>query len=341
MVEKHITPGDLAGKTIDIHSHCGISMKAYASTEYPFCQSVESLSYRQRLCNVDYGVTFPFSSELYFDVRKLVDEGRAVAAENPYENAPYVAENRMLFTEVFGLCPELTGRFLPFVMADPGRKVAEQIAALETLEEQHPIYGIKIAPVQCQSKVSTLLDVGRDLMAYAEERDLPLLFHVTTHKEEGFSQASDTFRVIERYPTLRYCLAHCIGFDKDFLERAGRMDNVWVDTSALKIQVQATHENQDFMASPEERFDWDYSDHRAVMRSIVERYPDTILWGTDSPFYTYISRRMQGEGKYFEFRLKGTYEEEKEALDALPPELRARAGTQNAIEFLFGRGAGK
>ncbi len=335
-MKRHIDRSDLEGKIIDIHSHCGISMKAYATAEYPYCQSVESLDYRLRLCGVDYGVTFPFSPELYFDVRKLADEGRAVPAEKPFSDAPYVAENRLLLTEIYELLPELSDRFMPFVMADPGRKVSDQIAALEELENRYPIYGLKISPVHCQSKVTELLDRGRDMMKFAEERRLPVLFHVTVHKEEEFSQASDTFSVIERYPDIRYCLAHCIGFDRSYLERAGEMQNVWVDTSALKIQVQATYENQAFMASPEERFDWDYSDHTSTMTSLVERFPETIIWGTDSPFYSFISRRMQGEGEYVDFRLKGTYEQEKAALDALPPELRMRAGSKNAVAYLFG-----
>ena len=37
-----------------------------------------------------------------------------------------------------------------------------------------------------------------------------------------------------------------------------------------------------------------------------------------------------------EFRLKATYEDEKAALDALPPTLRDRACAANAVAFLFG-----
>ena len=81
MREKRISPDDLHGKTIDIHSHTGLSLKAFASGEYPYCQSVESLRYRQRLAGVDYTVTFPFSPELFFDVRTLVETGRAAPAD--------------------------------------------------------------------------------------------------------------------------------------------------------------------------------------------------------------------------------------------------------------------
>jgi hypothetical protein len=114
------------------------------------------------------------------------------------------------------------------------------------------------------------------------------------------------------------------------------MPNVWVDTAALKIQVQCVREASGIMAPETEGFEADYSDHKKVMGALMERYPETILWGTDSPWYTFICRRKQGEGSFREFRLKGSYEEEKAALDSLPDDLRLRACNANVREFLFG-----
>ena len=65
-------------------------------------------------------------------------------------------------------------------------------------------------------------------------------------------------------------------------------------------------------------------------------FPERIVWGTDSPCYSYIARRLQGEGRYLDFRLKGTYEQEKAALDALPPGLRRKVACSNTAAFLFG-----
>jgi hypothetical protein len=141
---------------------------------------------------------------------------------------------------------------------------------------------------------------------------------------------------VERHPSIRFCLAHCIGFDRDFLEQADRLPNAWVDTSALKIQVEAAFRGERFMARPQARFDWDYGNHLSVMKSLVERFPDTILWGSDSPYYSYISRRLQAEGTFYEFKLKGTYEQEKAALDALTPELQRKVAGSNTAAFLFG-----
>ena len=71
------------------------------------------------------------------------------------------------------------------------------------------------------------------------------------------------------------------------------------------------------------------------MQALVERFPRTIIWGTDSPYHSYITRRLQGEGVYAEFRLKGTYEQEVAALAALSSEQQAQ-NNANALAFLFG-----
>ena len=84
--------------------------------------------------------------------------------------------------------------------------------------------------------------------------------------------------------------------------------------------------------------DADFSDHLSVMRTLCESYPRMILWGTDSPCYSYICRRKQGEGTVHEFRLKATYADEVAALECLPGELKSRVSGLNTLEFLFGGG---
>jgi hypothetical protein len=71
------------------------------------------------------------------------------------------------------------------------------------------------------------------------------------------------------------------------------------------------------------------------MQELVARFPNTIVWGSDSPYHSYVTRRLQGEGVYRNFRLKGTYEDEKAALDRLAPAQRGRI-SDNAIALLFG-----
>jgi len=337
MAIRRMESSDLEGKTIDVHSHVGVSLKSYACIEYPYAQTIEGLYYRQLAGHVDVNVVFPFSPDLHFDLHKLIG-GTVTADVPPISPAPYIKENRLLMQEVFSWCPELQHRFLPFVSVDPGRNVAEQIAELERLESEFPIYGIKILPVFCQTPVTKLLDEGQPILEFARTRNLPFLLHTTCDLREEYSNAKLAFEVIEQNRDLRFCLAHCIGFDREYLDRAASLGNVWVDTSAMKIQVDlVTQGILDFLG--ERRFDADYSDYRCVMQRLVEIYPQTMLWGSDSPAYSYIVRRRQGqrENDFLDFRLKGTYEQEVAALNCLPPSSRRAACNGNTLKFLFGK----
>jgi predicted TIM-barrel fold metal-dependent hydrolase len=335
MVEPKTRRADLLGKIIDIHSHAGIQIREAAQISFPYCASIEDLAYRQKANGVDVSVVFPTGPDLFFDLPILIETGRKVLAAHPFSRAPYERENRLLLTDVFRFCPEHSGRFLPFVSVDPARLVQEQIAILRELEAEFPIYGVKIAPVSTQTSVMELLGPGEAFFDYFAGRNWPILFHVAVSQGEEYSQAADTLTVIERHPELRYCLAHCIGFHREFLERADALPNVWVDTSALKIQAELAYQDSPLMALPPDRIDIDFSNHVEIMQALVERFPKTIIWGTDSPYHSYITRRLQGEGVYAEFRLKGTYEQEKAALDALTPAQRAQ-NNANALAFLFG-----
>lgn len=335
MARQRLSREDLVGKTIDAHAHLGVSLKAYGACEYPYAQSAEGLYYKQRSGGVDVNVVFPFTADLHFDPKRLI-AGEMRPAARPISPVPYAGENRLLLREIYDYCPEIDDHFLPFVCIDPARKIGEQIEELVALERDYPIYGIKVNPVGCQSRAIELFDAGAPLLDFAEERDLPLLFHTTFLPGEEYSQASDIFRIIDARPGLRFCLAHCIFFHREFLQRADSAANVWVDTSALKIQVELLLLELGKTVQREQIIDADFDDHTSVMRTLCELFPNTIIWGTDAPAYAYICRRKQGEGQWIDFRLKGVYEDEIAALDALSPEARTRASNINTLHFLFG-----
>jgi predicted TIM-barrel fold metal-dependent hydrolase len=336
MADKHLSAADLRGKIIDAHSHLGIDLQAFSRQEYPSAQSLEGLYYRQKALGVDVNVVFPYGGDLFFDPSGFRD-GVKRPAVDPVSPVPYGVENESVMREIFLYNPEHRRRFLPFVCADPGRMAEQQVACLNELEREYPIYGIKISPVSCQSNIARLLDEGRPILDFARKRNLPFLFHTTVADNEQYSQARDCFDVIDANRDLRFCLAHCIGFHRESLQRADGMENVWVDTSALKIQVQCARENNGIVAPEGLRIEADYSDHIAVMRALVDAFPRTMIWGTDSPCYVYICRRKQGEGAFVDFRLKARYEDEKAALDALSQENRMRVANQNTIDFVFGK----
>jgi hypothetical protein len=109
-------------------------------------------------------------------------------------------------------------------------EVSKQLAA------RYPVYGIKVQPALCQSRAMELLGVP-ELFDFALANNLPMLFHATSDPAEGYSYAGDIFNLIDAFPKIRYCLAHCLIVHRGFLEEADRRPSVWVDTAALKIQA--------------------------------------------------------------------------------------------------------
>ncbi len=334
MAVRHITREQLTGKTIDVHAHVGVWLKALYCGDFPYAQSLEGLYYRQKSGGVDFNVVFPFCSDLYFDTQKLRN-GILTPADDPISPAPFAAENRSLLHEIFEICPELSGRFLPFISIDPLRAVDEQIAELTALDEQYPIYGVKVNPVISQSKAIELLGPGTPLLDFAEERNWPLLFHASTIEGEEYSQATDILQIAESRPGIRFCLAHCLLYNRELLAKAASMSNVWIDTAAMKIQVDLANKLiADDVISGELLIDADYTDFRKVMQTICGMYPEMMLWGTDSPAYSFFCVRKEGKDRTSVFKFKGTYEDEIEALRCLPADLQAKMSNSNILAFL-------
>ena len=227
----------LKGKVIDCHNHIGVSIKAYACLEYPYAETVESLYCKQQSAGVDVSIIFPFTPDLHFNLRSLISKGINISDRKPFSEVPFGLENNLIMYELSRFNPEYRENFIPFVSADPMRKIDAQIKYLESLEKKYPIYGIKINPTSSQSRIDSLLKKGEPLLKYARERNIPFLFHTSPSTDDYYSYVGDSLKVIEKNPDVRFILAHAIVFHKGFLDIADSMPNVWVDTAALKIQV--------------------------------------------------------------------------------------------------------
>jgi len=327
---------DLTGKVIDAHSHAGVALGAYAKAEYPYAQTIEGLYYRQRQGRVDLNVVFPFSSDLYFDMRGLVG-GNHVKARRPVSPVPFQVENTLLLREVFDYCPEISHRFLPFISVDPARETRAQMRHVEKVAKRYPVYGIKINPVMCQSPVAALLGLGQCFLSLAQERNLPILMHTSSVPADVCSYAGDAFKVIDANPGIRFCLAHCILFSRPFLDRALASPNTWVDTAAFKIQVDLCRDlAEKGVISRRDLVEADFTNYDDVFAAVCSRYGDRIIWGTDSPAYAYICRRQLNRTKWQDFAYKGTYEDEIRLLRNSSPHVRQNISNRNTISFLMG-----
>ena len=129
---------DLAGKVIDGHSHAGVCLAKYGRAEFPYAQTIEGLYYQQRSGGVDVNVVFPFTADLFFDLKKLVG-GHHARARAPVSPVPFQVENTLLLREVFDYCPELSRRFLPFISVDPARETRAQLRVIKQLLKRYPV----------------------------------------------------------------------------------------------------------------------------------------------------------------------------------------------------------
>jgi hypothetical protein len=197
IAEKHLHREDLVGKVIDAHSHIGIALREAAQINFPYCSSAEDLAYRRKANGVDFAVVFPISPAFYYDLPTIVETGDLRPAARPISRVPYERENRLLLTDVYQFCPEHSRQFLPFISVDPGRLIDEQIASLEELEQEFPIYGVKIHPLMVQSKALALLDVGAPLLAFFAARNWPVL--VIAHIGRAYcpEDVGDAFEVLK------------------------------------------------------------------------------------------------------------------------------------------------
>lgn len=325
-------PADLKNKTIDVHTHIGVSPAAYLSGAYPYCQSVESLLYRMDHNGVDAAIAFPLGEGVFFDARRYIAESRRVPAQPRLTPAPFVRENRLLCEEVYEKPLATPGRVLPFASVDPGRFIKHQMTALERLTDEYPIYGLKCSGIMVQSSHRHFLKKAECFVRFAEERNLPMLLHSTAHAGDKYSHNLINLDVAHAFPAVRFCLAHCLGFDKARLDEADAMPNVWVDSAAMKIQV----EIPEIHPPAEQRFPSEYPNFRRVFRDLVEAYPTTMIWGSDSPYYTFYEKRRYADGSVVDFVYHATYEQEREALDALDAKGRRQAANANTLRFLFG-----
>ncbi len=306
---------------IDCHNHLGADLFFYLNGYYPYAQDLPALVTEGRRHGIDRWVVFPMVANLTFDVAAM-RAGRL--APGGLETVPYAFENERMLREIYELHPALGRRTLPFAMLDPMREPAAQVRRLRELHAQFPFYGLKIQATMIQADIKALLGEGRGFLELAEELDLPFLIHSSVAADDPWSQAVDIMKVAEATPTVRFCLAHSCRFDRACLDRVAELPNTWFDCSAHRIHCESAVSNLPFVAAPERRFPADYRDPTAVLHAMAEAYPTKLMWGSDSPFQSYVAKH---DGRIVS--LVSTYEQETACLHALPERLRQAVGCDN------------
>ncbi|MGE9290288.1 MAG: amidohydrolase family protein [Puniceicoccales bacterium] len=308
---------------IDAHNHIGIEWINYLLGDHPYAQSLEDLFIKARSTPVTHWVAFPFVSYAREFPALTPDAG------DIFSEVPYALANLRLLEEVQRDAEEKPRAVLPFVMVDPERDVHKQVKALRKMSESHSIFGIKVQSTIIQSRIARLMDESKALVDLAAEWDVPMLIHSSIHPEDAWSQCSDILAVAESRPEVRFVLAHSCRFHRPSLDRIAELSNAWFDCSAHRIHCQLAVGDSLAVARTEDRFVSDYRNPAEVLRDLYESYPNKLIWGTDSPYYSWRSSRGELPESFL-----SSYEGEWDCVEALPVAGRKAVTSGNTLAWL-------
>ncbi len=312
---------------IDCHNHIGVDLLFYLRGEFPYAQHLSTMILEGRALGVDRWIVFPMVSNLSLDFAKM----RSGQIEFPggHEHVPYAFENRRMLREIYELFPQLGKSTLPFVMLDPMRETAGQAAELKKLRSEYKFYGLKIQSTIIQSDIKALTHQGRCFLELAEEWNIPFLIHSSVNPADIWAQAKDILTIAEANPRIRFCLAHSCRFDRECLDRVKALPNTWFDCSAHCIHCDCAVQDLSVVAPISRRFHSDFQNPARVIADLAAAYPDKFMWGSDSPFYSYVGQLDGGL-----LALVSSYEKELAALKAQPANVIQRIAQDNILRFL-------
>lgn len=312
---------------IDCHNHVGVELLLWLNDWYPYGQQADSLAlHRQH--DIAHWVVFPCVSYSALDLAGL-QRGEIILPDNA--DVPYAFENRRLLEEIRFVDPHLAPpeAFIPFAMLDPARRQKDQVSELRALYHEYPFAGLKTQPTIIRAPILNLLEDGSVFLDLAEELDLPFLIHTGVSPSEEWSRPEDILQVVEARPGIRFILAHSCRFDKPSLDRIAELPNAWFDCSAHGIHCLGATKGLQIVAQGDRLFPSDYSRPGQVLIDLAEAYPDKLIWGSDSPYYSWRSKTEKGW-----MELPSTYEKEVSYVREIPEPLQRKVAFENAIRFL-------
>lgn len=316
----------MPSRIIDGHSHVGVDLLFYLHGDYPYSQDLPALVENAGATAITDWIVFPFVTNQTFSTRAMIQGGLEI---DPDPGTPYAFENRRLLQEIYDYFPEFSDSIIPFAMLDPSRQVREQVIALRKLRNDYNFHGFKIQATIIQSPIRSLMETGAAFLQLAREWNLPFIIHSSISENDPWSQCSDILDIAEANPDIRFCLAHACRFDLPSLERLAGMPNTWFDCSAHRIHCESVMRDLPNVAIKAHRFPSDYRYPERVLADLHQTFPNKMIWGSDSPFHSWITRK----GK-LPFKLKSTYQAECDCLLTQEDRVIRDIACNNTLEFL-------
>jgi len=320
---------------VDAHTHVGADAALFHGGSFPYALTAEDAVLRMDRTGVRYAVCFPFIYTAYFSLPDFV-HSRFVRSPGDLCRVPYQFENQRLCQEIYEAFPDTAQRLLPFAFFDPEREPEAQVACLEELAARYPIFGLKTATSYLQSHIRALLGPGRSLLDFSARYDLPVTLHTAVIPGDPWADVFSILEVVESRPDVRFALAHTCRFDRRALDRADALENCFVDFSAFHIHCKLARQDHAAVAGRDNRFPADYTRHAAAMQAVAEAYPETVLWGSDTPAHQFMSRFVDEHGKEHWMHLTCEVDRETDELRKLPAAMQHRIGYENTVRYLFG-----
>lgn len=304
----------LDGKLCDIHTHSvGMDLHHLIKGKYPISQNIYDLSKIVRDNFVDYAITFPQCTTLYYNTPLIWE--KSIFEPSGFCDFPYQYENFALVHQIYQLQID---NLIPFLSISSQAKVCEQISHIYDLWNKYGIYGLKFHATTERSSV--LDDSFRPFVELAIDLNIPMMLH-TAH--DLYAHPMRAIELASQYPKLRVCLAHAARFDMNVINiiKDNNLNNVFVDCAPLlrlcSIMRNRPHmDNVLFMET-------DYHNSMGVLQYLYELLPNNLLWGTDIP----CNRYKEHDNKIIDYN---------DDVEVIINFKHRKNISENSVNFLFG-----
>ncbi|MCE9590692.1 MAG: amidohydrolase [Planctomycetes bacterium] len=295
----------------DVHNHVGLDFAFYLRGWWPYASTARDMLEHLEANRIDRAIVFPFALPSAFDPYAFARHNKVELLPHRF---PFDRENEAIIREVERIDKQCRLRVL--AMIDPSRQVFQQVRNLEKLQGRY--VGLKLQGTILRSSVISLLGEGRPMMDFASEHRLPMLIHTSIDAEDTWSQVMDCIKIAEKFPRIRFNLAHSLRFYAPGLKQAAQMPNVWVDCSAHLAHCRLARGKHSAVAKKPDRVEADYTSPGHVLEVIHEMMGGKYMWGSDSPFMSWCDDTL---------KLLHTYKEEADVFHALPPAVKLSMGS--------------